>query len=140
VRGSEQPVARPASSGGGSVYALPPRIMENNGIEYIIVKDGDTRDKLEKEFGLLKWELPRYNDLEPDFSPFAGQMLYLKPKRDKAEAGKEFHTVAEGDTMYLISQKYGIKLKSLYEMNLIEKGFEPEKGKKLSLRAAVKVK
>jgi len=140
VRGSEQPVARPASSGGGSVYALPPRIMENNGIEYIIVKDGDTRDKLEKEFGLLKWELPRYNDLEPDFSPFAGQMLYLKPKRDKAYPGKDFHTVSEGDTIYLISQKYGIKLKSLYEMNLIEKGFEPEKGKKLSLRAAVKGK
>ena len=137
IRELNQPSAKPVSSGGGSVYAIRPRVMENNGIEYIVVKDGETREKLEKEFGLLKWELPRYNDLESDFSPFAGQVLYLKPKKDKAEPGNDFHTVAEGDTMYLISQKYGIKLKNLYEMNLIEKGREPEKGKRLSLRATI---
>jgi LysM repeat protein len=133
-----QPVAEPRPSGGGAVYAIAPRIMKNNGIDYIIVKDSDTRDKLEKEFGLLKWELPRYNDLDSDFSPVAGQILYLHPKKDKAESGKEFHAVGEGETMYLISQKYGIKLKSLYEMNQIEKGREPETGRKLSLRGSAK--
>ena len=78
----------------GDVMARAPRIMENNRIQYIIVKDGDTRKKLENEFQLLNWELARYNDLNDDFTPVAGQMLYLEPKRDKAETGIEYHTAS----------------------------------------------
>jgi LysM repeat protein len=120
---------------GGAVAARVPRVMENNRIQYIIVKDGETREKIEKEFQLLKWELARYNDLNNDFVPFSGQILYLQPKRDKAEPGKEFYTTTEGDTLYLVSQKFGIKLKSLYEMNRINEGNEPGPGKKLWLRS-----
>jgi len=118
-----------------TVAARVPRIMENNRIQYIIVKDGDTRGNIEKEFQLLKWELSKYNELNEDFVPVTGQILYLQPKRDKAEPGKDYYTTAEGDTMYLISQKFGIKIKSLYEMNRINEGTEPGPGKKLWLRS-----
>ena len=117
-----------------TVTARVNRVMENNRIQYIIVKDGETREKIENEFQVLKWELPRYNELDSDFSPVAGQILYLQPKREKAEPGKELHTVAEGDTMYSISQKYGIKLKSLYEMNRMAEGEELTAGQKIWLR------
>lgn len=122
-------------TGNVAVAARLPRIMENNRIQYIIVKDGESREKIEKEFQLLKWELPKYNELNEDFVPVAGQLLYLQPKRDKADPGKEFYTTAEGDTMYQLSQKFGIKLKSLYELNRMEFGDEPEPGKKLWLRS-----
>jgi LysM repeat protein len=118
-----------------SVMARPQRVMENNRIQYIIVRDGDTREKLENEFQLLRWELPKYNDLKGDFPIVAGQILYLQPKRDKAEAGQEYYNAVEGDTMYLISQKYGIKLKRLYEMNRMEEGTEPEPGRRIWLRS-----
>jgi LysM repeat protein len=124
----------PVTASGQISLALPVRVMENNRIQYIIVKDGDTRESLEKEFSLLRWELPKYNELRDDFQPVAGQLLYLQPKRTRAEAGKDNCTTVEGDTMYLISQKYGIKLKSLYELNRMEEGVEPGPGKKLWLR------
>ena len=110
------------------------RIMENNRIKYIIVKEGETKDKLEKEFQLLNWELSKYNELKKDFQPVPGQLLYLQPKREKAEFGKDYHIAAEGDTMYLISQRYGIKLKSLFEMNRMTEGNEPEVGAKIWLQ------
>lgn len=116
------------------ITARPERIFENNRIKYIVVRDGETRDKIEKEFQLLRWELPKYNELNADFTPVPGQVLYLQPKREKAEPGKEYHTVAEGDTMYLISQRYGIKLKSLYELNRMETGKEPQPGSRIRLR------
>jgi hypothetical protein len=118
----------------GAVMARVPRIMETNRLQYIIVKDGDTREKLENEFQLLRWELARYNELEENFTPVSGQVLYLQPKREKAEVGKDFHTTGKGETMYMISQKYGIKLRSLLEMNLMESGAEPIPEQKIWLR------
>ncbi|MCE5348047.1 MAG: glucosaminidase domain-containing protein [Bacteroidales bacterium] len=117
-----------------AVAAKVQRVKENNGIQYIIVKDGDTKEKLENEFQLLKWELLKFNELKDDFKLVPGQILYLQPKREKAEPGKEYHNVAEGETMYLISQLYGVKLKKLYEFNRMENGTEPEAGKKIWLR------
>jgi LysM repeat protein len=124
-----------ANNGTFQVAARVPRIMENNRIQYIIVKDGETREKLESDFQLLKWELPRYNELNTDFKPVPGQILYLQPKREKAEAGKDFYTTVEGDTMYLVSQKFGIRVRNLYEMNRMEPGTEPGVGKRLWLRS-----
>lgn len=119
----------------GAVLARVPRISENNKLQYIIVKAGDTREKLENEFQLLRWELPRYNELQDNFTPVPGQMLYLQPKRDKAETGRDFHTAAEGETMYAISQLYGIKLGDLLEMNRMSSGSEPSSGQKIWLRS-----
>ena len=122
-------------NGNIAVPARVPRVMENNRIQYFIVKDGDTKEKLEKEFQLLKWELSKYNELSSDLPLVPGQMLYLQPKREKSEPGKENYITVEGDTMYLISQRYGVKLKYLYEMNRMEEGTEPEAGKKIWLRS-----
>ncbi len=131
---SKPPVTQESTITFGDVMARAPRIMENNRIQYIIVKDGDTRKKLENEFQLLGWELAKYNDLKEDFTPEPGQILYLEPKRDKAETGIEYHTTSEGETMYMISQKYGIKLKRLFEMNRMAEGSEPSAGQKIWLQ------
>lgn len=118
-----------------SFRALPQRVKENNRIQYIIVNERDTRSSIEKEFDLLPFELPRYNELESDFKLIPGRILYLQPKRDKAEPGKETHIVKEGETMYLISQQYGIKYKKLCLLNRMEEGSEPAPGQKIWLRS-----
>jgi LysM repeat protein len=116
------------------VAARVPRVMENNKLRYIIVKDGDTPQKLEDEFQLLHWELARYNELSNDFTLSPGQILYLQPKKEKAEAGKDFYNTIEGDTMYTIAQRYGIKLNSLCRMNRMTEDSVPVAGSKLWLR------
>ena len=110
------------------------RVQENNRVRYIVVNARDTRESIENDFNLLRWELARYNELENDFTPQPGQILYLQPKRDKAAAGRETHGVTSGDSMYSISQQYGIKLKKLYEMNRMREGEEPKQGERVWLR------
>ncbi len=110
------------------------RIKVKNRIEYITVTEDDTYESLADEFELLKWEIYRYNDLEEDASLYPGQILYLQPKRNRAEAGNDYHIVKEGETMYSISQHYGIKLKALYEKNRMDPGYEPPPGIELWLR------
>ncbi|MFZ2339525.1 MAG: glucosaminidase domain-containing protein [Bacteroidales bacterium] len=118
----------------GDILARVPRIQENNRVRYIVVKEGDTREKIEKEFQLINWELPGFNDLNDDFVLQTGQILYIEPKKDKASEGMNFHTVTAGETMHAISQKYAVKLRSLLEMNRLAKGTEPNPGDKIWLR------
>jgi len=117
-----------------SVQMNKHRIYNKNRIDYIIVKEGDTFKSLTEEFELLSWELYKYNELDEGAMLEEGQILYLQPKRNRAEHGFDFHTVIEGETMYKISQMYGIKLKKLYEKNHMKIGDEPEQGQKLWLR------
>lgn len=116
------------------IQARRSRIMERNRIQYIIVRPGETLPSLEKEFGVLRWELTKYNDLQSGFDPYPGQLLYIQPKRNKAEVGYDTYVVQEGDTMYSISQYFGIKLQKLHEYNGIPVGDEPIVGETLWLR------
>jgi LysM repeat protein len=47
----------------------------------------------------------------------AGDIIYLEKKNSKAAKKYKFHTTKEGESLYLIAQKYGIRLKKLYKMN-----------------------
>ena len=111
-----------------------PRIMNNNRLQYIIIKEGETIEKIEKEFAVFRWEILRFNDLKDDYVPVAGQMIYLQAKRDRAEAGKEKHTTSAGETMHSVSQQYGVKLKKLYEYNRMTENEESTEGQVIWLR------
>lgn len=110
------------------------RISKRNRIDFFIVSEGDTYRSLEKEFGMMHWELFKYNDLPEDFLLKKGMIMYLQPKRNKAAVGNDFHFVEKGETMHSISQKYGIKLDQLYKLNRIKAGEKPVPGNKLWLR------
>ena len=110
------------------------KILVRNRIEYIIVQEGDTYESLTRELNLMPFELARYNEIERGAELNNGQELYLQPKRKKASVEFPTHTVQEGETMYRISQMYGIRLKSLSKKNLMHEGEEPEPGTVLFLR------
>ena len=110
------------------------KTLENNNVEYIIVGEGDTYESLAERHQLLSWEVTRYNDLAAGAPLVPGQVVYLQPKRTRAAQGLSVHTVEAGETMYSISQKYAIKLSSLYKMNLMDEGTECRPGQKLRLR------
>jgi len=123
-----------SAPGGIVINAGQGRVRELNRIQYIIVRDGDTFESIAEEFQLLKWEITKYNELAAGASLTPGQIIFLQPKRNKAEVGNDSCVYKQGDTMYLISQRYGIKLNALYEINSMEPGTEPAPGKKITLR------
>lgn len=107
-------------------------VMLRNRVQYIIVKQGDTFDKLSKELDLMNWQLPKYNDLSSSSKLQAGDILYIQPKRRKASARE--HVVKSGESMRSISQTHAIKLSRLYKINQLEEGSEPRGGQQLKLR------
>jgi hypothetical protein len=119
-------------AGGG--YHSQRTVLLNNKIEYILTEPGDTPESLREELGLYKNEIYRYNDLYKGAKLETGTIIYLQPKRSKAAIGNEIHKVATGETMYDISQLYGVKLKHLYRKNHMMEGEQPLEGTDIYLR------
>ena len=107
-------------------------VMVRNRVQYIVVKQGDTFEKLNKELELMSWQLPKYNDLSSSSKLQPGDVLYIQPKRRKASARE--HVVKSGESMRVISQTHAIKLSRLYKLNKLENGTEPSDGQQLKLR------
>lgn len=95
----------------------PKEILKANGMLYVIADSGDTFKSLSKELGLSKRKIRKYNDLNGDYTFKSGNIVYLEKKHNKAAKGYDFHTTKKGESLYKISQIYGIKLKALYKMN-----------------------
>jgi LysM repeat protein len=108
------------------------QILLNNKIKYIIVKPGDSFMKIAKELDMGVWQLYKYNDLNKNATLVPGQLLYIQPKKRKSKEGK--HTVKPGETIYDISQQYGVKVKSLYKYNNLPTGAQPKAGEVILLK------
>lgn len=113
-------------------------VLVRNRINCILAREGDTYQTLTEEMEMMPFELSKYNEFTRDSKIAKGQLIYLQPKRKKASVEFKYHTVEEGENMYHISQMYGIKLKHLYRMNMMNRGDEPEEGVILNLRKARK--
>ena len=112
------------------------KVYEKNYTKYVLAKGGDLYDDIAEKTDVWLWELLKYNERENDRVLFEGEKVYLQPKRKKGT--QSFHVVSEGESMYSISQMYGIKLKHLYKKNKMALGSEPYVGQQLHLIKKVK--
>ena len=88
-----------------------------NDIVYIVARQGDTMQSIADEFGIAKRKLIIYNDLYRGYVPVKGDIIYLARKHRKARKPHTQHVVGDGESMYMISQRYAIRLNRLYKMN-----------------------
>ena len=106
-----------------------------NDLLYIVVRTGDSWKSISKEFDISQKKLRKYNDLYKGYALQVGDILYLEKKNKKADKEHIVHVLRAGESMYSISQKYGIRLKNLYKMNKMDADDSaPEVGTILRLR------
>lgn len=113
------------------VDKIPKRIYVFNNVKTVIVHPGQNLQDIAKMYQMNVRQLTKYNNLEADAELKTGTKIYLQPKRRKGF--EKFHEVKEGETMWSISQKQAIKLKTLYKKNGMEEGEEPAVGERLCL-------
>ena len=92
-------------------------IYRANGLLYVVANSGDTFKSLAKELGVSRRKLIKYNDLHKEYIIKQGDIIYLEKKNNKADKQYKFHTTKQNESLYSISQKYGIKLKKLLNLN-----------------------
>lgn len=106
-----------------------------NELLYIVAREGDTWKSVSKEFDISQKKLRKYNDLYKGYELQSGDIVYLEEKNRKAGKDHIVHVLRAGESMYDISQKYGIRLKNLYKLNKMDEDDPaPEVGTILRLR------
>lgn len=99
---------------------------------------GRTPLEIAIEFDLNYQLLLKYNEINAENFFKADQNVFLQPKRHNGS--QKDYMVKPGDSMWEISQMFGIKLNQLYNKNLMNIGEQPKPGAVLSLRKKLKVK
>ena len=94
-------------------------IYKFNNNYYLKARRGDSFSSIAKEISLSERKLAAYNELPVSASLSEGDIVYLKKKAKKAPKSYKdrLHYVRAGESMYSISQLYGIRMKYLYKMN-----------------------
>lgn len=106
-----------------------------NGVPFVFAREGDTWVKISSENGIELWQVLEFNDAGKNDIIEAGQKVFIKSKRNSGEIFT--HIFQEGETMYSISQQYGVKLSKLYKMNQLQPGATLAVGTKIYLKRAM---
>ena len=103
---------------------------------YVLARRGDTFRTIAADVDVSYRRLAKYNERDKDDTLEEGERVWLKKKRKNApkEYRGRFHTVAAGESMYTISQRYGIRLKNLYKLNDLTPDYVIQVGDRLKLR------
>ncbi len=110
------------------------RLEVANGIHYIVTKKGDTFYGIERNLGVERRKLLKYNDLPRNYVLQINQRLYLHNKKNKSDKASAYHRVEGNESLYDISQQYGVKLKKICKYNRVRKDYKPRKGELIWLR------
>jgi len=102
---------------------------------YVYARRGDTFRLLGEETGISYRKLAKYNERYKNDPLHEGEIIWLKKKQKRApkDYKKHLYYVRQGDSMYSIAQKYGIRVKSLYKLNRLRPDYELHIGDALRL-------
>lgn len=90
---------------------------KHNGLKYVRCTADDDLAAIAKEFHLSKRKLRSWNDLTKHSELHEGDIIYLQKKNKKSEKEYPQHVVRGGDSMWSISQTYGVTIQALMKRN-----------------------
>lgn len=107
-----------------------------NGIQCVVAASGDTWESLAKEMKISKKKLLKFNETSEDYPVPVGMNVFLAKKAKKADSmyKGQWHKIRSGESMYSISQFYGVRLENLYKMNFKDATYIPVAGDLLKVR------
>lgn len=103
---------------------------------YVVARSGDTFASIARLMGVKEKRLREYNEVGADYALSEGDIVYFEKKKTKAarELKGTIHTVQPGESLYSISQRYGMRLKTLYKLNRLPADHVVSAGERLIIR------
>jgi len=116
-----------------SAYS-PHEVMRVNGVRFVVARAGDTFGSIADQFNLREQQILNFNEMPAGARPEVGQRVFLDRKKRRAPRGFDSHVIQPGESLYSISQHYGIRLIRIFELNNMPLDDKAEVGFILKLR------
>lgn len=124
----------PSSSSQLYKVSLERKLYQKSGVACIVVQEGESYRSIAKEFNLFTRELLRFNDLKKEIPLKRGTLLYIEKKRKESDPSTPLHVASGDESLWEISQKYGVRLNSLAKLNKLKRDSTPFEGSTIKLR------
>jgi len=126
--------AKVVATPGRGIGAHPRYVRHPNGSGYMLLDDSESLELFSEQIGIPVSRLLAFNDRDVDAYWQGGDKVYVKKK--SASSGKRlpYCRAKDGDDAWSISQRYGIRLGRLYQINQWPVGYQPASGELVTLR------
>ena len=130
--GVENPGAFPKISDSKGIFQKPSGEIKVNNIPGIVFGEGSDLQTILAGAGISEHDFRKYNEILPHDQLVIGQVYYFKKKKAKAKA--HYHTVINNESLWSISQKYGVRLSKLIKKNRLADENDVQPGMVIWLR------
>ena len=96
---------------------LPHQPLLVNGQRCVRLREGETLKDIAREYGMQLRLLRRFNEVDRKFTPPTGTLIFLERKKARADSEHRSYVVKKGDSLWSISQQFGIRMGSLANRN-----------------------
>jgi len=92
-------------------------VVDINDVRCTVLLPGQSLSQIATKYEIPKYKLLEYNEVANENDIKEGDIVFLAKKRSKYFGAKDYYRAKTGDTLYSISQMFGIRLNKLLKMN-----------------------
>ena len=108
--------------------------VEINDIHCTVLQPGETLSSIARKYDISPNDLLKFNDLGSEYLVKEGDIIFLAKKKKKYGGPQDVYIAKSGDTLYDVSQLYGIQLHHLAKMNRMNDYVRLEEGARVLLK------
>ena len=123
---------RPTAEGLGGIR----RIGRINDLKVVLAREGESLRDIASLYQIKPENILNYNDrgYASNDKLVANTRVFLQSKRNRWRGKATQHFVRDNQSMFDISQQYGVKLSKLYRLNNMTEGQQPANGESISIK------
>lgn len=92
-------------------------VVEINNVRCTILYPGESLASISQKYDIPQYKILEFNEIADESSLNEGDIVYLQKKKKKYTGIQDYYRVKDDDTLYGISQQFGIMMSSLAKMN-----------------------
>ena len=109
-------------------------VVDINDVRCTVLYPGMTLSSIAMKYDISKQDLLEFNEIASEARLQEGDIVYLDKKKKKYTGAQDFYRTKAGDTLYGISQQFGIRLANLAKMNDKDIFSNLKEGEKIKLK------
>lgn len=116
------------------VEAINHYVVDINDIHCTVIQPGEDLASISRKYDISPADLLSYNELATENQAKEGSIIFLDKKKKKYTGSQDVYIAKDGESLYDVSQSFGIQLKQLAKLNNLSEYILLDKGTRIYLK------